>query len=85
MLLDPVSLVNYRIEARPSGRCALVNTTNNKDVVSDDKWDVQTQVHDYGGAAAIVYDKTAYFSNNTDNRVYSVKEGGTPQAITPGE
>ncbi|KAF7965565.1 hypothetical protein HWV62_42860 [Athelia sp. TMB] len=83
VLLDPVSLVNYRIEARPSGRCALVNTTNNKDVVSDDKWDVQTQVHDYGGAAAIVYDKTAYFSNNTDNRVYSVKEGGTPQAITP--
>lgn len=84
VLLDPITLVNYRIEARPSGRCALVNTTDNKDVLSDDKWDVQTQVHDYGGAAAIVHGGTVYFSNNTDGRVYSLKEG-TPQAITPGE
>ncbi|KAF7983607.1 hypothetical protein HWV62_20518 [Athelia sp. TMB] len=82
VLLDPVTRVTYHIEGRSSGQNALVNTISGADVVAGD-WNVRSGVHEYGGAPAIVYDGNIYFSNINDGRVYHVREGGTPEAVTP--
>ena len=75
----------YHIESRPSegGRNVLVNTTTRTDIVAK-VWNVRTGVREYGGAAAVVHE-VAYFSHYSDGRAYRVKDGGDPEAITPGE
>ena len=47
--------------------------------------DARTQVHEYGGAAATVFDCVLYFSHLLDYRVYKAElKGDAPTAITPG-
>ena len=84
--MDPLTSNVYHIESRPSegGRNVLVHTTTGTDVVAKG-WNVRTGVHEYGGAAAIVHGGVVYFSHYNDGRVYRVKDGGDPEAITPGE
>ncbi|CCM05277.1 uncharacterized protein FIBRA_07489 [Fibroporia radiculosa] len=84
VIVDPVTSVIYHNEQRPDdgGRCALVNTATNKDVIPS-PYSARSAVQEYGGAAAIAYGGTLYFSNFVDNRVYAVREGGTPVAVTP--
>ena len=47
-------------------------------------WNVGTAVHEYGGAAAIVYDGVVYFSNLKGGRVYRVRSGMQPEGVTEG-
>ncbi|KZP07037.1 hypothetical protein FIBSPDRAFT_694355, partial [Athelia psychrophila] len=82
VLVDPLTLVTYHIESRSTGLNALVRTAADHDVVAGE-WNVRSGVHEYGGAPAIVYGGTAYFSNFADGRVYSVREGAAPEAVTP--
>ena len=86
IVVDPITSNIYHIESRPSegGRNVIVNTTTGTDVVSKG-WNVRTGVHEYGGAAAIVHGGVVYFSHYNDGRAYRVKDGGEPEAITPGE
>ena len=60
-----------------------MNTITGHDVVAGD-WNVGTTVHEYGGAAAIVYDGVVYFSNLKDGRVYRVRNGMQPEGVTEG-
>jgi hypothetical protein len=70
------------------------------DLTDPKKWNVGTDVYDYGGAAATVFGGTAYFSNlslkdkggkdQIDGKVYKVLDDGKglpspPTAITPGK
>ncbi|KAF4580765.1 hypothetical protein EYR38_003051 [Pleurotus pulmonarius] len=87
LLVDPITDVIYHVESRPAedGRNVLVETGTARDLV-DKEWNVRTRVHEYGGAAAIIYGGIAYFSHYVDGRVYSVdvkSDGATPQAVTP--
>ncbi|OBZ76925.1 Dipeptidyl peptidase family member 6 [Grifola frondosa] len=84
LFVDPITSTIYHIEGRPSegGRSVIVNTEAGRDVVGKE-WNTRTRVHEYGGAPAVAYDGTIYFSNFGDNRVYKVKEGGQPEPITP--
>ena len=83
-MVDPLSNTIYHIERRPStGSSAVVNTITGHDVVAGD-WNVGTTVHEYGGAAAIVYDGVVYFSNLKDGRVYRVRNGMQPEGVTEG-
>jgi hypothetical protein len=86
VLLDPVTRKIYHIERRPSegGRAVIVDTIANRDVFGPE-WNSTTKVHEYGGGAAIIHDGTFYFSHSVDGRVYSLKDGSEPRAITPGE
>jgi hypothetical protein len=63
----------------------LVNTKTGQDVTVGKDWNVRTGVHEYGGAPAIVHNGITYFSHYGDGRIYQVKEGGEPEAVTPGE
>ncbi|KAG5634963.1 hypothetical protein H0H81_000199 [Sphagnurus paluster] len=85
VVIDPVTTKVYHIEARPSeaGRNTLVDTNNGVELTPGKDWYVRTMVHEYGGAAAIVYNGIAYFSRLSDGRVYRLKIGGEPEAVTP--
>jgi dipeptidyl aminopeptidase/acylaminoacyl peptidase len=44
---------------------------------------VRTRVHEYGGAPFIVVGDSIYYSQLSDQRLYVLKHGGVPQAVTP--
>ncbi|KAF8803248.1 alpha/beta-hydrolase [Phlegmacium glaucopus] len=84
IIVDRITSEVYHIESRPSeaGRNVLVHTASGQDVVGAD-WNVRTAVQEYGGAAAIVYNKIAYYSNLSDGNVYQVSGGAPPERVTP--
>ncbi|KAF8840457.1 alpha/beta-hydrolase [Paxillus ammoniavirescens] len=84
VFVDPITSRVYHVEKRSEemGRYVIVDTATNKDVIPS-PYNARTGVQEYGGAAAIAYDGTVYFSNYRDNRVYSVSEGSSPEPITP--
>ncbi|KAF5375944.1 hypothetical protein D9615_008213 [Tricholomella constricta] len=85
VIVDPITSTTYHIEARPSeeGRNTLINTKTGQELTPGKEWNVRTGVHEYGGAPAIVYNDFAFFSRFNDGRVYRVKEGREPEAVTP--
>ncbi|KAF5378917.1 hypothetical protein D9757_008722 [Collybiopsis confluens] len=86
VIVDNITSIVYHLEGRPSekGRVTLVESSTGREIVPKDV-NVRSGVHEYGGAAAIVHDGVAYYSNFGDNRLYKVgvKEGSLPEAITP--
>ncbi|TFK67992.1 alpha/beta-hydrolase [Pluteus cervinus] len=92
-IVDPITSKIYHIEGRPSegGRGVLVQSQTGLSVIGSG-FNVRTSVHEYGGAAAIVYNNIAYFSNFDDGRVYRVRVPGSsasaghseePEPVTP--
>ena len=88
--LDAVALDGddaYWIEGRPAegGRCTIVR--HGADGSTADclpaPFNARSRVHEYGGGAFMVHDGTIFFSNFTDNRLYRLAPGGTPEPITP--
>ncbi len=51
--------------------------------ITPDKINVRTRVHEYGGAPYVIAGDTAYYSEFSDQRVYALKVGGSPAALTP--
>jgi dipeptidyl aminopeptidase/acylaminoacyl peptidase len=51
--------------------------------VTPDETNVRTRVHEYGGAPYVVVGDTAYYSQFSDQRLYSLRTGGTPAPLTP--
>ncbi|NJN86917.1 MAG: S9 family peptidase [Leptolyngbyaceae cyanobacterium SL_7_1] len=47
------------------------------------EFNVRTRVHEYGGGAFMVADRTIYFSNFADQRLYRQSLLGQPEALTP--
>ncbi|KAF9475580.1 alpha/beta-hydrolase [Pholiota conissans] len=89
VIVDRVTSEVYHLESRPSekGRCVLVHTSSNRDIVGLN-WNVRTGVQEYGGAAAIVHDSVVYFSHVVDGRIYCMHSEGKvrePEAVTPGD
>jgi dipeptidyl aminopeptidase/acylaminoacyl peptidase len=46
-------------------------------------FNVRTRVHEYGGGSFLVADRTVYFSNFVDQRLYRQNADAEPQLITP--
>ncbi len=76
----------YWLEARPAegGRCVVAGWDGTGAVPDAPKapFDVQTRVHNYGGAAYTVSGGTLYFSNKKDQQMYRQQPGMDPVAIT---
>jgi dipeptidyl aminopeptidase/acylaminoacyl peptidase len=76
----------YWLEGRASegGRNVIVKRSPSGEIVdvTPPGCNVRTRVHEYGGGAYMVYRRTIFFSNFTDQRVYQQDPGGTPQPIT---
>jgi dipeptidyl aminopeptidase/acylaminoacyl peptidase len=53
--------------------------------VTPDDANVRTRVHEYGGAPFIVDGDTVYYSQFSDQRLYALKEGDKPAAVTPAQ
>ena len=76
----------YWLEGRPTegGRQVLVSRSADgkvKDVL-EAPFSARTLAQEYGGGAYVVQDDVCYFSNADDQKIYRIKAGGTPQAIT---
>ncbi|KAF9242812.1 Alpha/Beta hydrolase protein [Melanogaster broomeanus] len=84
VIVDPITSRVYHLESRSedAGRYVIVDTVTTKDVIPS-PYSAVSGVQEYGGAAAIAYDGTVYFSNTHDNRLYSVREGSSPEPVTP--
>ncbi|MBN2113198.1 MAG: S9 family peptidase [Acidimicrobiia bacterium] len=77
----------YWAESRPAegGRTVLVRRSpggETADVIPPG-YDARTRVHEYGGGAYAVHRGVVYFANFTDQRLYRLRPGEGPQAITP--
>src|SRR6185436_7001457 len=77
----------YWIEKRPreAGRNVIVKCNSDKSVrdVIPPPFNARTRVHEYGGGDYTVRDGAIYFSNFSDQRLYVIKEGASPAAISP--
>jgi hypothetical protein len=51
--------------------------------LTPDDVNVRTRVHEYGGAPYVVVGDTVYYSQFSDQRLYSITAGGSPVALTP--
>ncbi|NJO74894.1 MAG: S9 family peptidase [Leptolyngbyaceae cyanobacterium RM1_406_9] len=77
----------YWSEGRPleGGRSVVVRRTPDGTTadITPTGFNVRTRVHEYGGGSYIVADKTVYFSNFADQRLYRQAVGSEPQPLTP--
>lgn len=79
----------YWAETRPweGGRSVIVRQTadgTTSDVTPED-FNVRNRVHEYGGGAFTVHDGIVYFTNDSDQRVYSQMPGEAPTPLTPDD
>ena len=77
----------YWMEGRPSegGRNVIVRRTSDGKIadVTPSPFNVRTRVHEYGGISFLVADRTVYFSNFIDQRLYRQRIDSEPQPLTP--
>jgi dipeptidyl aminopeptidase/acylaminoacyl peptidase len=77
----------YWLESRPNeaGRVAVVRCSPDgspSDILPKD-YNVRTRAHEYGGGAYFVHDRSTFFSNFKDQRLYRGDPNGTGRPITP--
>jgi len=76
----------YWIESRPleSGRSVIVRCGPDGIVhdVTPQPFNARTRVNEYGGGAYVASRGQVFFSNFSDQKIYRVANGGTPQPIT---
>jgi dipeptidyl aminopeptidase/acylaminoacyl peptidase len=77
----------YWIEGRPEdgGRNAIVKRTADGRIadVTPVGTNVRTRVHEYGGAAYTVSHGCVFYSEFSDQRLYRMEPGATPEPVTP--
>ncbi len=80
----------FWLESRPDegGRMVLMTRADGEArQLTPAGFNVRTRVHEYGGAPYVVIDKTVYFSNFSDQKLYAQPIGGesaeAPSALTP--
>jgi dipeptidyl aminopeptidase/acylaminoacyl peptidase len=77
----------YWIEMRPSegGRCVIMrrNLEGQISEITPSPFNARTRIHEYGGGAFVIHGGRVYFSNFTDQRLYSQNHGELQRPITP--
>ncbi len=79
----------YWLEGRPSegGRSVVVRRGRggSAEDLTPTPFNVRTRAHEYGGGAYWLDGETLYFSHDKDQRLYRLRPGGEPEALTPEE
>jgi dipeptidyl aminopeptidase/acylaminoacyl peptidase len=79
--------VPYWVEGRPAegGRCVVVTSDVRGGVreITPPGFNVRTRVHEYGGMPYVMGRGAVYFCNFADQRLYGLRPGETPIALTP--
>src|SRR6266853_2036064 len=79
----------YWIEKRPteSGRCVIVRRTSDGNITDmlPPPYNARTSVHEYGGRRITKRKSTIYFSNFSDQHLYRLIPGSTPQPVAFAE
>lgn len=88
-MIDGATSKVYFAQNRPEegGRSCIVSVEASADIIPRE-FDARTKVHEYGGAAAVIRNGVVYFSNMSDQRVYTTtvdKNASKPRPVTPGE
>ncbi len=77
----------YWLEGRPAegGRNVIVRRTPDGTLTDllPQPFNARTRVHEYGGGSFTVHERTVYFSNYSDQRLYRLLPGGRPEPLTP--
>lgn len=77
----------YWVEGRPTegGRNVIVRRTPDGGTtdMTPPPFNARTRVHEYGGAAVTIGDRSIYFSNFADQRLYRQTPESEPQPLTP--
>ena len=77
----------YWVEQRPSEKGRNVVVRRRPDGTTADitppEFNARTRVHEYGGGAYLVRDRTVWFANFSDQRLYRQDAGRPPVPITP--
>jgi dipeptidyl aminopeptidase/acylaminoacyl peptidase len=75
------------LEGRPAegGRVVLMKAEAGGEPVdvTPAGFNVRTMAHEYGGGAYCIHERTTFFSNFEDQRLYRLEPGSDPVAITP--
>src|ERR1700722_9213769 len=78
----------YWIESRPrqEGRQIVVQYAHDGTIrdLTPPPFNARTKVHEYGGGSALIDRGTTFFSNFSDQKLYRLNKGGTPQPIGQG-
>ncbi len=75
----------YWLEKRPQekGRNVIVGYSSKQTKeITPQAYSVRTRVHEYGGGAFVIVDRTVYFSNYSDGKLYRQHLGDSPEALT---
>jgi dipeptidyl aminopeptidase/acylaminoacyl peptidase len=76
----------YWLEGRPSegGRNVLVRKASHGEIkdITPPPFNVRSRVHEYGGGSFLIVDRTIYFCNFADLRIYKQELDEEPQALT---
>ena len=79
----------YWIERRPleGGRNVIVRRTAEGNIADmlPPPYNARTRVHEYGGGSYTVSDGVIYFSNFSDQHLYRLVPGSSPQPLTSAE
>jgi dipeptidyl aminopeptidase/acylaminoacyl peptidase len=79
--------IPYWVEVRPEeqGRYAIVRRAPDGTIedVLPPPFSARTLANEYGGGALLASQGTVYFSNYADQRIWRLKPGARPQAVTP--
>ena len=76
----------YWSETRPTeaGRNVIMRHANGRiEEVLPMPYDARTRTHEYGGGAFTIVEGVIYFSNFSDHRIYRLRPGSEPAALTP--
>jgi dipeptidyl aminopeptidase/acylaminoacyl peptidase len=79
----------YWLEMRPTegGRSVVVRRRPDGSVEDyiPQGFNARTRVHEYGGGSYLPTNDALYFANFADQRIYRIRERGTPEPLTPAE
>lgn len=85
VVLDDEDVLWNERRPKEKGRNVIVRRTSDGQIsdITPTHMSARTRVHEYGGGAFAAIDRTIYFCNFTDQRIYRQEPGAPPHPITP--